>query len=182
VHAIGPEVAVILRGLAQGELRVCLKPARRDFFIMGERAELKALESLTAADVMTPAPRTCSAFSTVLEAVMIFRDADCGAVPILAEGKPVAILTDRDVALAIAEIPDLVNHPVSDIMKPGVVTVGLADSVAEVCDALRSEVVRRILVVDAALQVRGIIGWADVAPVLSDRMMGQVVKDVVIAS
>jgi len=149
---------------------------------MSEPSEMKALESLTAADVMTPSPRTCSAFSTVLEAVMIFRDADCGAVPILAEGKPVAILTDRDVALAIAEFPDLVNRPVSDIMKPGVVVVGLDDRVGAICDALRSQSVRRILVVDAASKVRGIIGWADVAPVLSDRMMGQVVKEVVLSS
>jgi len=57
---------------------------------------------LTAADLMTASPRTCSKFSTVLEAVMIFRDADCGAVPILEDGKPVGVLTDRDVALALA--------------------------------------------------------------------------------
>jgi len=150
--------------------------------IMSEQEEVKALESLTAADVMTASPRTCSAFSTVLEAVMIFRDADCGAVPILDEGKPVAILTDRDVALALAEFPDLVNHPVSEIMKPGVVAVGPADSLGEVCAVLRGQSVRRILVVDAASQVRGIIGWADVALVLTDRMMGRVVKDNVISS
>src|SRR6478672_1017113 len=107
-------------------------------------------KSLTAADLITRSPRTCSAFSTVLEAVMIFRDADCGAVPILAEGKPVAILTDRDVALAIAEFPDLTNHPVSDVMKSGVVAVGLGDSVGQVCDTLRSQGVRRVLVVDSA--------------------------------
>ena len=35
---------------------------------------------LTAADVMTTGPATCSAFSSVLEASMIFKDADCGAV------------------------------------------------------------------------------------------------------
>ena len=51
-----------------------------------EHDELKSLSNLTAADVMTAAPRTCSRFSTVLEAVMIFRDADCGAVPVLEEG------------------------------------------------------------------------------------------------
>ena len=76
---------------------------------MSEHEEWKAVESMTAADVMTTSPRTCSTFSTVLEAVMIFRETDCGAVPILAEGKPVAILTDRDVALAIGEFPDLVE-------------------------------------------------------------------------
>jgi CBS domain-containing protein len=149
---------------------------------MSEHEESRALESMTAADVMTVSPRTCSAFSTVLEAVMIFRDTDCGAVPILAEGKPVAILTDRDVALAIGEFPDLVNRPVSDIMSPGVIAVAPDQSLGQICEVLRSQGVRRVLVVDSAMQVQGIIGWADIAPVLSDRAMGQVVKDVVIPS
>ena len=149
---------------------------------MNEHEERKALGSMTAADVMTASPRTCSTFSTVLEVVMIFRDTDCGAVPILAEGKPVAILTDRDVALAIGEFPDLVSRPVSDIMTPGVVAVAPDDSLGDVCEVLRSQGVRRVLVVDPIMQVLGIIGWADIAPVLSDRTMGQVVKDVVIPS
>jgi CBS domain-containing protein len=144
--------------------------------------ERKELESLTAADVMTASPRTCSTFSTVLEAVMIFRDTNCGAVPILAEGKPVAVLTDRDVALAMADFPDLVRRSVSEIMVPGVVAVAPEDSLEDVCEMLRSQGVRRVLVVDPIMQVLGIIGWADIAPVVSDRAMGQVVKDVVIPS
>jgi CBS domain-containing protein len=149
---------------------------------MSEREEGKTLASITAADVMTASPRTCSTFSTVLEAVMIFRDSDCGAVPILGEGKPVAVLTDRDVALAIGEFPDLVSRPVSDIMVPGVVAVSPDDGLGDVCEVLRSQGVRRVLVVDPIMQVLGIIGWADIAPVLSDRMMGQVVKNVIIPS
>jgi CBS domain-containing protein len=141
----------------------------------------KALELLTAADVMTAAPRTCSVYSTVLEAVMIFRDSDCGAVPVLSEGKPVAILTDRDVALALADYRDLVSQPLSAIMVPGVVTVGADQPLFEVLDVLRREAVRRVLVVGSGAEVVGIIGWADIAPVLSDRMMGQVVKDVIVA-
>jgi predicted transcriptional regulator len=50
----------------------------------------------------------------------------------------------------------------------------------QVCEVLRSRGVRRVLVVDSAMQVLGIIGWADIAPVISDRLLGQVVKDVVI--
>jgi CBS domain-containing protein len=146
---------------------------------MVEQEDGKKLESITAADVMTRSPRTCSAFSTVLEAVMIFRDSDCGAVPILAEGKPIAILTDRDVALAIGEFPDLANRPVTDIAVSGIASVAPDDSLGEVCEVLRSQGVRRVLVVDAAMQVQGIISWADIAPVLSYRMMGKVVKDMV---
>jgi CBS domain-containing protein len=149
---------------------------------MGEGDDRKTLESLTAADVMTAAPLTCSMFSTVLEAVMIFRDANCGAAPILEEGKPVAILTDRDIALALADHPDLVNRPVSEIMTPGIVAVGPEDSLGHLCEVLRAQAVRRVLVVDAAGRLLGIIGWADIAPVLSDRMMGRLVTENVVPS
>ena len=110
---------------------------------------------------------------------MIFRETDCGAVPILEEGKVVAILTDRDVALAISEYPDLVKRPVTDIMTDGVVTVGPNDNLITVCEVLQTQTVRRVVVVDATSQVLGIIGWADIAPVLSDRAMGKVVKTAV---
>ena len=80
---------------------------------------------------------------------MIFRDLDCGAVPILSEGKPVAILTDRDVALAIAEYPDLVNRPVKEIMVPGVVAVAPHDSLMQCVKLSGNQSVRRVLVVDA---------------------------------
>ena len=146
---------------------------------MSEREEWKAPELITASEVMTPSPRTCSTFSTVLEAVMIFRETDCGAVPILDEGKVVAILTDRDVALAISEYPDLVQRPVTDIMTEGVVAVGPSDNLTSVCEALQTQSVRRVVVVDATSQVLGIIGWADIAPLLSDRAMGRVVKTAV---
>ena len=149
---------------------------------MVEHEEQRTLETLTAADVMTAAPLTCSKFSTALEAVMIFRDADCGAVPVLDEGRPVGILTDRDVALSLAEYPDVVGRPVGEIMKTGVVTVTPQDSLGHVCEVLRTQTVRRALVVDANSRLVGIIGWADVAPVLSDRLMGRLVSDVVLPS
>src|SRR5262249_31804767 len=59
--------------------------ADRESKAMVDHEEQKTLATLAAADVMTTAPLTCSKFSTVLEAVMIFRDADCGAVPVLDE-------------------------------------------------------------------------------------------------
>src|SRR3954470_3528539 len=89
----------------------------------------------TAADVMTPNPRTCSTFSTVLEAVMIFRDADCGAVPVVEDGKPVGVLTDRDVALALTECGDrLIAMPASDVMSKAVVAVAPGDSIEAIAE------------------------------------------------
>jgi CBS domain-containing protein len=134
---------------------------------------------ITAAELMTPAPRTCSSFSTVLEAVLIFRDADCGAVPIVEDGKPIGILTDRDVALALSEFPDLSTRSVADIMTKGVVTVAPGAPADEVVATFSEKGVRRLLVIDAQQQLLGIISWADIAPRTDDCDVGRVVTEVV---
>ena len=86
----------------------------------------------TAGDLMTPTPRTCSPFSSVLEAVLIFRDAECGAVPVVNAGQPVGILTDRDVVLALAQHSNVVDLPVDDVMTKGAITIGPDASLEEV--------------------------------------------------
>ena len=131
-----------------------------------------------ASDLMTPSPRTCSPHSSILEAVLIFRDADCGAVPVTEGGRPVGILTDRDVALALAEYPDLANRPVADIMTQSVVTIGPDEPLEVVEAAFTRHAVRRLPVVDAAGQILGIIAWSDLAPNVADRRVGQVVSEV----
>jgi len=134
----------------------------------------------TAADIMTPSPRTCSTFSSVLEAVLIFRDEDCGAVPVLEDGKPVGVLTDRDVALAVADSgPNLATRPVSEIMTRGVVSVLPEDGIDTITARFGDKGVRRLLVIDAEGQLRGILAWADLASYLPEQGIGRVVTDVV---
>ncbi|MDB5350805.1 MAG: putative transcriptional regulator, contains C-terminal domain [Planctomycetota bacterium] len=134
--------------------------------------------SQTAADVMTASPRTCSPYSTVLEAVMIFRDADCGAVPVVDGGKPVGVLTDRDVALALAEFPDLVSRSVADIMTKDPITVSPDSPISEVEAKIAANAVRRLLVVDASGALVGIVAWKDLADRTPTCEMGQVVTEV----
>jgi CBS domain-containing protein len=136
---------------------------------------------MTAADVMTAAPRTCSTFSTVVEAVLIFRDADCGLVPILGDnGQPVGVLTDRDVALALIEhTSDLPTRPVSDIMTRDVATVKADAKLDAVEEAMAGRKVRRLLVVDSDDRLLGVISWSDLSPHLSDCGLGGIVDQVV---
>ena len=132
----------------------------------------------TASDVMTPSPRACSPFSSVLEAVLIFRDADCGAVPVVHGGQPVGILTDRDVVLALANHPNVVDLPVSDVMTRGAISVVPTASLEEVRAKFGEHGVRR-LVVDSVGQLLGIIAWADLVRHLPDGNVGRVVSEVV---
>ncbi len=139
-----------------------------------------APKSPTAADLMTPSPRTCSTFSTVLEAVLIFRDADCGAVPVLEDGKAVGLLTDRDVALALTDHGEnLLRLPISDIMTRGIVSVAPDEPVEAIAGRFSDRGVRRLLVIDSQGQLLGIVAWADIAPHVSDQQLGKVVNDVI---
>lgn len=128
------------------------------------------LEScLTAADVMTTGLRTCSAFSSVAEASLILRGTDCGSVPIVEAGAILGILTDRDIALAVADHPDLGSLPVSAIMTKNPITVAPAASLAEVEATFAQHRVKRVLVVDQAGQLLGLIAKVD----LVDRAGGK---------
>jgi CBS domain-containing protein len=133
----------------------------------------------TAADLMTAAPRTCSPFSSVMEAVMIFRDADCGAVPVVDEGVAVGLITDRDVALALADHPDdLTNLAVADLMTRDVVTITADSGVEAIAACFGQHGVRRLLVTDGD-QLVGIIAWSDLAAYLPNQKLGQIVNDIV---
>jgi CBS domain-containing protein len=132
-----------------------------------------------AADVMNPAPRTCSRFSRVIEAVMIFKDEDCGLVPVVEEGKPIGVVTDRDVALALGSHDDLVDHPIEEIMITTLISVDPATPLSEVAETFGREGVRRLLVVDSGGFLVGVIGWKDVFGEISDGVVGRVVTDVV---
>jgi CBS domain-containing protein len=137
-------------------------------------------QTKTAADVMTASPRTCSPFSTVLEAVMVFRDADCGAVPVVEDGQPVGVVTDRDVALALAHHEtDLPALPVSEIMSRPAVTVAPETPIDELVAKFGEHGVRRLLVAGRDGQLAGIVAWSDVAPYAADQELGRAVSEVV---
>src|SRR3954454_16979334 len=122
----------------------------------------------TAADIMTAGPRTCSLFSSVLEAVMIFRDADCAAVPVVDDGVPVGVLTDRDVAMASTDDTTLLTRPVTEVMSKAVVSVMTDTPLEEVREKFGEQGAHYLLVVDVAGHLQGIITSSDFAPSLPE--------------
>ena len=149
-----------------------------------ERSEIAGVygasaSTRVAADVMNPSPRTCSRFSRVIEAVMIFKDEDCGLVPVVEERKPIGVVTDRDVALALATFDNLIERPIEEIMTTNLISVAPSTPVAEVVETFGRQAVRRLLVVDPGGLLVGVIGWKDVCGEISSQVIGQVVADVV---
>jgi hypothetical protein len=70
-------------------------PAPPDSALEAPSMGSQAGPELTVADVMTPSPRTCSPFSKEQQAVMVFRDCDCVATPVVDAGLRLHPLTSR---------------------------------------------------------------------------------------
>jgi len=122
-----------------------------------------------AADVMSSSTQTCSTFSTVIEAVLIFKDEGRGVVPVVEEGKPRGIVTARDIALAIANHANLTAQPVSEVMTKEVIQVPGDTPLEQVVRAFLLEGVRHLIVVNAEGDYLGVIGWTDLTPYLTYR-------------
>jgi len=122
---------------------------------------------MTCREMMTPNPACCQAEDTVVTAAMMMKSGNYGAVPVVGdrtEMRVKGIVTDRDLAMkVIAEQRDMYNTTVGDVMSTDLVTCRLDDDYDDVIDAMRSNQIRRLPVVDSNNRLVGIIATADVA-------------------
>ncbi|GAC1333409.1 MAG: hypothetical protein NVSMB14_00230 [Isosphaeraceae bacterium] len=131
-------------------------------------------------DAMKAEPRTCSLSDTVRDAILIFRDANCGLIPIVEDDRPVGVLTDRDVALALLDNEtDFANTPVSAFMSRDLVVVDPNAALYVAMERLGTGGVHRLLVVHSNGRLVGVLGWTDLIPYLSERGLGQLVSRII---
>ena len=113
-------------------------------------------------DVMTPNPRTVSPEDSIQNAARIMRDMDTGIVPVVENGRPVGLVTDRDIVVrAVAEDGQL-NRPVGEIVSGGVISATPDMSTREAAELMSEHQVRRLPVVENNRLV-GIVSIGDLA-------------------
>ncbi len=122
--------------------------------------------------VMTPNPITLTPETTVPVAVELMLSQGIKRLPVInPQQQPVGVVSRVDILRAFAQ-PLTVEEPrlnplpghqltVGSVMNPGVPTVHLSDSLAEIVRLLVSSVHRRVVVVDAERRVVGIITDGD---------------------
>ena len=113
-------------------------------------------------DVMTPNPRTVSPSDTIQSAAQIMRDQDTGAVPVVENGRPIGMLTDRDIVIRAVADGGQLSRPVSEIVTTGVVAVTPDMSTREAFELMSEHQIRRLPVVEGERLV-GIVSLGDLA-------------------
>lgn len=117
-------------------------------------------------DIMTKDPSCVTANATVREAAQVMKREDVGIVPVV-DGQNdrhlVGVVTDRDIAVrCVAEGKDGTCR-VRDVMSADdLATCSADDDVGNVMEAMRTEKVRRIPIVDERGLLVGIVSQADV--------------------
>lgn len=116
-------------------------------------------------EVMTHDVHTCRADDSLAEAARIMWDCDCGCVPVVdAEGRAVAMITDRDVCMAAYTrgLP-LSAMRVGSAASRGVITAHAQQDAETVAVLMRKHRVRRLPVVDAMGRPVGLVSLSDLA-------------------
>jgi CBS domain-containing protein len=123
---------------------------------------------------MTASPSCCSPSDTIQQAARAMRDCDCGAIPVVDNGRIVGIVTDRDLAVrAVADGRDA-STTLDAVLTRDLACVNADDYVRDVAKLMSERQERRIPVVDAKGTCVGIIAQADIARAASD---GEPVSD-----
>ncbi|HEY6829114.1 MAG TPA: CBS domain-containing protein [Gemmatimonadaceae bacterium] len=117
-------------------------------------------------DIMTKDPSCVTADASVREAAQVMKREDVGIVPVVqgtSSRQLVGVVTDRDIAIrCIADGKDGTCR-VRDVMSTDdLATCNANDDVDNVMDAMRTEKVRRIPIVDERGSLVGIVSQADV--------------------
>jgi CBS domain-containing protein len=125
------------------------------------------LESLATSIVVTATPDNSAA-----RAAQLMRSHHVGSLVVLDgapdSGKPVGIVTDRDLVLAVmAEGLDSSLFTVGDVMSVDLVTAPASASLMDAVQALRVHRVRRLIVLDDAGRVVGLAAMEDLLEALA---------------
>ncbi|MFC6733457.1 MULTISPECIES: CBS domain-containing protein [unclassified Haladaptatus] len=127
---------------------------------------------MTLRDIARPREELVSASpdTPVTELATQMRERTVGSVVIEEAGKPIGIVTDRDLAMKIvATGKDPLNMTAADVMNGNTVTVDIDAGVFDVCQTMREHAVRRLPVMENN-QLTGIITLDDIIVLLEDEL------------
>ena len=115
-------------------------------------------------EIMTPNAKAIWLTESLSDAAQLMWENDCGALPIIKDGrKVIGMITDRDICMAVA-IRDTNPSGVSveEVMTGQVYSINPEDEVDLALKAMQEHKIRRLPVVNAEGELEGILSMNDV--------------------
>ena len=129
-------------------------------------------------ELMTSNPTVVKPEETVAQAATLMKQEDCGALPVLANGKLVGMITDRDIVIrAIAAGKDPKATKVSEVMTADPVTTSPDASDDDAEKLMAKSQVRRLPVVEDGKLV-GILVTAQLARRGNTSELGETIRGI----
>ena len=131
-------------------------------------------------EVMTRAVETVRPDQSIQEAAAKMKSLDVGPMPVTEGDRLVGMITDRDIVIrAVADGRDARTTKVRDAMTTDVVSCREDDDVKDAAKKMKDRQIRRLVVVDGAQKVCGIVSLGDIAvDTHNDKMSGDVLEQV----
>jgi CBS domain-containing protein len=102
--------------------------------------------------------------ATLEQAARDMRDQDVGSIPVARDGKPIGMLTDRDIAIrAVAEGRDPRATQVREVMTGDAVCCREDEAIEDAAELMENRQIRRLLVIDREGALCGIVSLGDLA-------------------
>jgi len=158
----------------RGGMQAQTPPQQQQFPQRPRRALLQpvTIDEVVAEDVVTAQRDT-----PIRTAVASMAERDVGSVVVIEDGEPVGLLTDRTVALALEESPDIAQRTVGELVSDELVTADSSMSVFDVVGLMGDNGIRRVPIVDEDGKLQGIVTLDD-AIVLLGTELGNVAETI----
>lgn len=114
-------------------------------------------------EVMTGTPASCRRETNLAAASEILWNRNCGILPVVADGKVVGVVTDRDICIALGTRNRLAGEiTVGEVSSGKVFSCGPEDDLQVALTAMAGLQVRRMPVIDAQGKLVGLLSMDDV--------------------
>lgn len=138
----------------------------------GEKQRGGALQPMTINEIMESDVVTCETDTPIATVVSKMAEEDVGMVVVVDGESPVDVITDRAIALALQDNPDIADSTAEDFQTEGLVTGSTDMTVVEALEKMRGENIRRLPIVDDEGNLEGVLSLDDVLIVFGQGLGG----------
>lgn len=134
---------------------------------------------MKVSDAMTSQVSTAAPTDTIRKVAQVMAHVDSGVVPVVEDGKVVGLVTDRDIVLRVVAEGRSFDSPVSEAMSEGEVqSVKEDDILAEATAKMANHQIRRLVVLNDAGKLTGILSLGDVAKDYGAKQVGKTLEEI----